>query len=210
MPCRHKFYDNLYIEYAKDCKPITLIVGTFNPEWPEKNYAQWFYGRTENNFFWEVLPGLYNTENLRDEPVDRWKSFCKDNKIALTDLIAEIKTADRNNANHYDLIASYSDKNIEENFAGENDLVTVDIVRILQENKSIKYVFLTRGAQKQPWRSLWKPVKEFCKQNGIIVKELLTPSGYAFYQYSKKEREQFDSLSDFITGKWRNKFHQIH
>lgn len=207
MPCHHKFYDDLYIDYAKDWKPDTLIVGTFNPEWPEDNYAEWFYGRTDNNYFWEVLPALYNKETLRKESVDSWKSFCKDNKIALTDLISEIKRADRNNANHYDLIASFSDKNIEVNFVGENDLVTVDIVRILQENKSIKYVYLTRSAQKQPWRRLWKPVKVFCNQNGLTVKELLTPSGYAFYKYSKKERKQFNSLSDFITGRWRDKWH---
>lgn len=47
MPCNHKFQEDLNLERL-DFKPTTLIVGTFNPEWPDGNQAQWFYGRTHD------------------------------------------------------------------------------------------------------------------------------------------------------------------
>jgi hypothetical protein len=60
MACNHKFKDDLTIDYAKDWNPTTLIVGTFNPEWTDNNSADWFYGRTENNYFWSVTTSLWN------------------------------------------------------------------------------------------------------------------------------------------------------
>lgn len=205
MPCRHKFYEDLYIEYAKDWKPTTLIVGTFNPEWPEKNYAQWFYGRTENNLFWTVLPGVYNQQSLICSNKDSWFSFCKENKIALTDLISCIKTADVSNEDHYSIVASYSDASIAKHFSQNEDLELVDIVNILKENPSIKHVYLTRSANSGLWKKLWEPVREYCIQNGINVNELLTPSGYARIKYFKENRSQFDTLSSFIISKWNDK-----
>lgn len=208
MPCRHKFSDDLYIKYAKDWNPTTLIVGTFNPEWPEKNYAQWFYGRTENNLFWTVLPCVYNQQSLICSNKENWLIFCKENKIALTDLISCIKTADVSDKDHYSKIASYSDASIAKHFSKNEDLELVNIVRILQENSSIKHVYLTRGANSGLWKKLWKPVREYCIQNGINVNELLTPSSYARYQYKSEFRMEFDTLSSFIISKWKDKWHK--
>ena len=41
MPCNHKFIEDLNLENL-DFQPTTLIVGTFNPSWPENNQAQCF------------------------------------------------------------------------------------------------------------------------------------------------------------------------
>ena len=87
MPCNHKFKSDLTIDYAKSWNPVTLIVGTFNPEWVDNNSANWFYGRVENNFFWSVLPQVYGQKNMLCKSDQDWKEFCKDNKIAITDLI---------------------------------------------------------------------------------------------------------------------------
>lgn len=209
MPCRHKFYDDLYIEYAKDWNPTTLIVGTFNPEWPEKNYAQWFYGRTENNLFWTVLPGVYNQQSLICSNKESWVSFCKENKIALTDLISCIKTADASNEDHYSIVASYSDSSIAKHFSKKEDLDLVNIVEILKVNPSIKHVYLTRGANPGLWKKLWEPVREYCIQNDISVNELLTPSGNARFQFRAEDRIEYDTLSAFVIQKWKGKWHNI-
>jgi hypothetical protein len=79
MPCPHKFQKCLNLDKL-DFAPETLIVGTFNPAWPEDNYAEWFYGRTGNNYFWDVLAessislimNLYEPRGLTH--VD-WKTF---------------------------------------------------------------------------------------------------------------------------------------
>jgi len=52
MACNHKFIEYLNLENL-DFEPTTLIVGTFNPEWPAGNQAEWFYGRTHNQDYME-------------------------------------------------------------------------------------------------------------------------------------------------------------
>ena len=63
MACNHKFQNELSLQ-GLDYVPTTLIVGTFNPEWPEGNNARWFYGRTDNNYFWDLLPKMFGDEGL--------------------------------------------------------------------------------------------------------------------------------------------------
>jgi hypothetical protein len=202
MACNHKFKSDLNISYAKDWLPETLIVGTFNPEWTDNNSAQWFYGRVENNFFWSVLPQIYGEKSMLCKDVKDWKRFCQNNKIALTDLIECITTA--NYDEHKNIISGFSDKAIEDNFK-INDLKTVKIIEIIKSNPTIKNVYFTRGANQGLWKKLWQPIKKHCNENKINCIELLTPSGYAFYQFNKAERMKYDSLSSFITAKWKIK-----
>ncbi|MEY4604366.1 MAG: hypothetical protein RIT43_1658, partial [Bacteroidota bacterium] len=65
MPCNHKFIKDLQLQYV-DWEVKTLFIGTFNPEWEEcaSNYAQWFYGRTQRNDFWCILPTVHGTNSL--------------------------------------------------------------------------------------------------------------------------------------------------
>src|SRR4051812_31067835 len=114
MPCDHKFKEDLDIGYAKDWTPSTLIIGTFNPEWTDNNLADWFYGRTENNYFWSVLPQVYDQSSMLCKSKNDWQFFCKENKIAITDLIRSIRTA--NYEQHRKVISGFSDKAIEDNF----------------------------------------------------------------------------------------------
>jgi len=205
MACKHKFINDLHIEYAIEWKPEILIVGTFNPEWADNNSADWFYGRTENNYFWKVLPELFNEESMLCSTKEYWMRFCKTHKIAITDLIEDITTA--NKEEHKNIINGFSDKAIEENFPF-NELKTVTITDILIKTPSIKQVYLTRGATQGLWRKLWKPVKDYCLLNNIHCEELLTPSGYSFYQYTKEERLKYASLSEFILARWKEKWNK--
>jgi len=206
MPCNHKFKGDLNIDYSKTYNPTTLVVGTFNPEWPDNNSANWFYGRIESNYFWNILPKIYNEESLLCSDESKWLQFCSKKKIAITDLIASIKSA--NKETHMSIISGYSDKSIQDNFKYD-ELELVPITEILGSNRSIKHVYLTRSAKQGLWKNLWRPIKEYCDENGLSCQELLTPSPYARYQYSKEEKERYSSLSEFIAGRWKAKWHSL-
>ena len=141
MPCTHKFADYLNLDHL-DFEPTTLIVGTFNPGWENiNNNAQWFYGRTRNNYFWDVLPRLYENRNLRQENHIEWKQFCSRNSIALTDLLQSINDANPEDPNHIAAIQNFKDTEIANVF---NDFIPTNIIEILQNNPTINKVYLTR------------------------------------------------------------------
>lgn len=177
MACNHKFQK--YLSLSKlDFVPITLIVGTFNPVWPNENEAEWFYGRTKNNNFWDLLPRVYKQKSLINSSQQKWKAFCKEKKIAITDLIECINDANENNLEDVKLLSTFSDKSITTKF---KDFKFIKIVELLKQNTEIKNVYFTRGATDNFWKKLWKPVEQYCNGNGITTKTLITPSGYAYY-----------------------------
>lgn len=213
MACPHKFQEYLTLERL-DFEPTTLIVGTFNPAWPAENSAQWFYGRThdeygnQNNNFWEVLPRLYGEESLINATPAEWKSFCRRHKIAITDLISCIDDARQDCPDHVKALKGYSDKAIAEGFNGQ---VPVHIAQLLKQHLTIQYVYLTRGTGETFWKRLWLPVKQFSTRNSKRERTLLTPSGYAFYQHGRYNNEntnhQIPRLQDFILMRWQEQWH---
>jgi hypothetical protein len=213
MACNHKFQQHLNLERL-DFKPVTLIVGTFNPEWPESNLASWFYGRTHdqkgnvNNNFWDVLPRLYGEPSLLNASDIAWKAFCKRNEIAVTDLISGI--ADANRPEHDLVMGGYSDDKISKDFHQHH---FTDIVALLQNNPTIKNIYLTRGAKPTFWSRIWRPVNQYCLQKDLHVDTLLTPSGYAFYQHGRynntNPQQIITNLNDFILMKWQEKWHKL-
>jgi len=208
MPCNHKFQEYLNLNHL-DFNPTTLIVGTFNPEWPLNNHAGWFYGRTNNNYFWDVLPRLYNQESLINSNAEVWKQFCHNNLIAITDLISSIQDAHIENAQHNMWLGNYGDNNITQNFQGQ---VLVDIIGLLINNPTITNVYLTRGSGEQFWGDIWNPVRDFCDANDIDCKELLTPSSNARFQQGRYNRHNPDhqlNLADFILMRWQQQWHHL-
>lgn len=209
MPCPHKFQEYLNLEKL-DFAPETLIVGTFNPAWLEDNYAEWFYGRTGNNYFWDVLPRLYQPDlNLRTkgyEHVD-WKLFCKENKIAITDLIYSIEDADPANPNHHKALKSYSDATISKQFSA---ITFTDIVGVLERYPSINSAYLTTQAKIDMFNQKWSEVEKYGKEKEIIVKRLLTPSAGARFQmreYKRKNPSDKTPLRNFIYKSWLEVWH---
>jgi hypothetical protein len=201
MACKHKFYDDLKLQYC-NWNIDTLIIGTFNPEWPKKNHAEWFYGRKTNNF-WYVLPKIYGENDLTCSTTESKKEFCCKYRIGITDLISCIKTAD--DMKHLNIISSFSDKAIQDNFKLEN-LELVNVLEIIKKNSTIKNVYLTRSAT-GIWKKIWDPIRKHCIENNIKCEELITPSNYAFFQYKIKERGKHPSLEDFIYSRWKEKWH---
>jgi len=209
MPCRHKFQDYLNLDLI-DFAPTTLIVGTFNPDWPEGNNAQWFYGRTQNNYFWDILPGLYGLPSLINEHINQWKQFCHDHQIALTDLIRCICDANEQVEEHIRLLENYSDSNIANEF--EDHSIT-DIILLLRAFDSITSVYLTRGANEPFWSNLWNPIADYCSNHGIHCRTLLTPSSYARFQLGPYNEEHPDNplgLNDYILMRWQAVWHDNH
>jgi len=214
MACRHKFHDYLTLE-GIDYEPTTLIVGTFNPEWPEGNKAEWFYGRThdeysnQNNNFWEVLPRLYGLPSLINATPFDWRKFCRNNSIAITDLIYSINDATEGNLEHEATLQTYSDKAIAEKF---NENVPVDIVGILEANPCIQNIYLTRSASGKLWGKLWTPIRRYARiHQNIRIQPLITPSGYAYFQHGKWNKENPDNqirrLADFVLMRWQEVWH---
>jgi hypothetical protein len=215
MACLHKFHNELTLE-GLNYQPNTLIVGTFNPIWPDGNNAQWFYGRThdeygnQNNNFWDVLPRLYNEDSLINAGPDEWKSFCHRKAIAITDLIYSIDDAIENNPTHRQILSTYSDKDIATKFEQHT---FVDIELILRNHPTIQNVYLTRGIGETFWRRRWRTVIAYANQNNIYESRLLTPSGYAFYQQgrynNRNPQNRIENLADFILMAWEEVWHEL-
>lgn len=205
MSCDHKFKKYLTLEKL-DFEPKILIIGTFNPE-IEGNTAKWFYGRFDNNF-WDVLPRIYKKNSMRCSTPNDWKLFCKENQIAITDLITSIEDADLNDEIHRAKLRTYSDKSIAEGF--HNHRFT-DVVSLLVKNPTINQVYLTRGIGETFWKKAWRPVRNYALGNNLQLGNLITPSGYAFYQqgkYNKLNPTNPLSLEDFILMKWNEVLNQ--
>lgn len=207
MPCQHKFINYLNLERL-DFEPTTLIVGTFNPAWPEGNRAEWFYGRTARNYFWDVLPRLYNGENYRKENSNCWKTFCKGNKIVLTDLITSINDAEVDNKEHQDILKSYLDTSIADYF---DDFEFTDLKGILAKYPTIKNIYLTRNKGVELFDEEWQKVEDYVKNKpDYHVKNLLTPSASARFQikeYKKEFPNDKTPLRNFIHREWKNQWH---
>ncbi len=200
MACLHKFTEDLSLEHLR-FQPTTLIIGTFNPGWDKlNNPATWFYGRTRNNYFWDVLPRLHWQSSLRNAGIKEWKAFCHQNKIALTDLIYSIDDADENNPDHVAYLSSYRDDLITQYF---KCFTYIDIPGILAKHKTIKHIFLTRSINGTFWRQRWQPIVNYCEKHSIKAQTLLTPSGGARFQMPKDENL---SLGDFILQEWQRKW----
>lgn len=203
MPCLHKFHDDLNLEHL-DFEPTTLFVGTFNPLWPVNNPAQWFYGRTQRNYFWDVMPRIVNGQNLRNATVNEWKLFCSEHHVALTDIIASIDDAHEDNDEHQRILRNYRDNAIADNF---EHFTFTNITQLVQQNPTIDRVFFTRQQGIPLFDEQWNLVVEYCQANGIQVGNLLTPSASARFQielYLLANPDDLTPLRNFIFQEWNN------
>jgi hypothetical protein len=177
MPCPHKFFADLNLDRI-DFEPLTLIVGTFNPAWPANNAAGWFYGRTRNNYLWDVLPRLHGQPDLRNSGPDDWKAFCRVNRVALTDLLAVILDANEDDPAHRKLLGNYLDSDIATKF---REFEFTDMAALLEANSSIRQVYLTRQPGIPLFDSRWALVEQFAGEHperGLHVRQLLTVASF--------------------------------
>ena len=188
--CKHKFQDHLKLDYVNwDVK--TLFIGTFNPGCCEKeeNSAEWFYGRTDRNMFWNTLGYIYsNNPRLGDErKPELWMSFCKENKIAVTDLIYEVNELDLSNGeDKNNLCSGFSDKKLE-NYILQNKVTSSKVENLINNSpklKNVEFVYLTRRGADNPWNSLWNPIQNICNKREIHISTLTTPGGFNYFQFN--------------------------
>ena len=207
MSCNNKFQNELDLTLL-DYEPETLIVGTFNPGPPIVNPAEWFYGRTASSCFWDILPRLYGEQSLIDATAADWKLFCRNKRIAITDLIGAIDDVDADNPEHIKALGGFADRAIEYNF---DDFEFINIVQILQRRPTIRNVYLTRGITDAYWKHLWNPVMQYCNKNGIRERKLLPPSNGELYQhgaYNEQHPENRIALvEDYILMRWQQEWH---
>ncbi|TCZ65186.1 hypothetical protein [Flaviaesturariibacter aridisoli] len=208
MPCPHKFQCDLNLENL-DFHPTELMIGTFSPSWPKGNRAEWFYGRTSNNYFWDVLPRMFDPEtSLMKGTARHWKDFCKEKKVALTDMISCINDAEE--GKHDTVLKGYVDLDIATRF---HDFDFTDISGILCRYTSIKNVYLTRQAGIQLFDEQWDKIRLFAQSHldrKVNFKMLLTPSKNArFHMDDYKETNPGDPkpLRNFIYQSWQKVWH---
>lgn len=207
MPCYHKFQEYLNLDRI-DFEPETLIIGTFNPAWPQGNNAEWFYGRTRNNYFWDVLPRIHNSSlNLRKHGAHAWKTFCHDNRIALTDIITSINDANEDNEEHQAILRTYLDQTIADYF---EDFTFTNIVDLLVHHPTISSVYFTRQPGINLFDQQWELVRKYAAKNGKNAINLITPSASARFQirqYRLENPQDKTPLRNYIFREWENAWH---
>jgi hypothetical protein len=207
MPCDHKFQNELNLGLI-DYEPTTLIVEPFNPELGASNSATWFYGRTEENCFWDVVPRIYGEASLIKATANEWKQFCRNKQIAITSLISSIDDAEPGNPGHARILEGFSDKAIAYHF---DDFSFVGIAQILQQRPSIRNVYLTRGVTEAFWRHLWNPVMQYCSRNNLHERKLVPPTAESAYQHMGYNEQhpgtQIQLFEDYILMRWREEWH---
>lgn len=207
MSCDHKFSKHLELNTI-DFQPTTLIIGTFNPQWPDGNEAEWFYGRTAENYFWDIVPRIYGQGSLLNESPEVWKQFCRENQIALTDLITSIDDANPQNKNHNKVLGGFSDKAIVYNF---DDFTFTNIIGLLQKQPTIRNVYLTRGATEAFWKHLWNPIVHYCNVHKLHQRVLLTPTADDLYQHQAYNNDNLQApiplVQDYLLMRWQQEWH---
>jgi hypothetical protein len=214
MSIRHKFYQNNFengfqtinaILATTPYKPEVMIVGTFNPETPNTNFADFYYGR---NFFWPSIYNLFINDGIfltkrrmptRGNPLPSIKpslpqifQLCSKLKLTFSDLVLEI--FNNNNSNYqflqngniifkdieYNLIQDGRKWKVEGlqqlSLVDEVNWNTQNIINYLIENPQIKTIYFTR-----------KPIGVWAEQWNLIVNHscikdrrttnIFTPSG---------------------------------
>jgi len=187
MACQHRFKNELLPNW----KIKYLFIGTFNPEWNNKNNnAAYFYGRNTNDF-WYIMPQVFNNDSLMDKKYRTDKEclikFLKENEIGLTDLISIIKNVSEDNPVNKNDLLSFKDKKIEKY---EIEFNICNIKKLIDNNKELIGVYFTRNIDnKSIICQKWIEIKEYCKRKKINANELITPSrGYRRNGYNRDKK----------------------
>lgn len=194
MSCPHRFRNDLQLQYV-DWEVRTLFIGTFNPSWDlPNNTAEWFYGRTARNDFWNILPTIHTGDGLIPGTPDLWKSFCKKHRIAITDIITSLNDADQNNPEHVENVGGFQDEKLT-----AYDIQLTNIPALLEENQSIKQICITRMTLPNPWNELFQATIDWVAnhpERNIQIRKLRSPSRGA-------RKGVVGNFTDFIANQWQ-------
>lgn len=206
MPCSHRFLgkhiqNSLFPSWEYDY----LFTGTFNPGWTfqKGQSAAYFYGRTRNNYYWDLTPEVWGKNKLRKANATAWEQFLQQNRIGITDLIKGIDDADQTNPKHVEWLFDKTDtglvkfKNIVWN--------TPEIVnRINDQEHKLKAVFITNQKAPDIIEAQIQMIEQAAKQDNVDFVRLITPSAGARFQFSKGTK-----LYPTLLNEWKLKIEPI-
>jgi hypothetical protein len=213
MPIKHKFYSSDFGNGFEShnailqtpYEPEVLILGTFNPDTPNSNFADFYYGR---NYFWPAFKKLIKNEanvenrprmprigNIRhplDPSLSEVKEICARLKLTFADFIVEVfhkedpicKMLDNDNVTFNNLEFNLIQDGLKNGIEGLSKLDefgqihwnTENIIDYIESNPTIKNVYLTR----QPtgvWKSHWIYIQRKFKNRELNFTNIFTPSG---------------------------------
>lgn len=200
-----RFYTENCILKSDKYKAEIIILGTFNPQTPNSNHADFFYGR---NFFWRAFKNMfiYNAVVLQhrrmpqtgapaailDPTLNEIFDLCLSLKLTFSDLIVEVfhngnpqyeLTANDNvifEEKEYNLIQDGKKGNInglqQLDIAGQINWNTDNIIKYLCDNPQIRSIYFTR----RPigiWAEQWNKIISHESIKGRNFTNIFTPSG---------------------------------
>lgn len=214
MAIQHKFYNTVFgngfsttnaILNVTPYKPEVMIVGTFNPNTPYANFADFFYGR---NFFWPAFKNLFVHNNVTllnrrmppngappaqlNPTLSEIYEMCIKLKLTFSDLVLQVLHV--NNPNYqilpndniifngqeYNLIQDGQQGTIgglqQLNVLGQIDWNTENIINYLCKNPQIKSIYFTRRPT-GIWAAQWNLIINHSCMTGRLTTNIFTPSG---------------------------------
>jgi len=214
MPVRHKFYQtdfgngfathNAILDIVP-YRPEVMILGTFNPETPNANFADFYYGR---NFLWTAFKNLFilqqlvlqnrrmpqngNPPAVLDPTLLEIFEICFRLKLTFSDLVLEVLHTDNPNfqlLQNDNVIFNQQEFNLiqdgqNENVGGLQQLNTIDqvnwntqnIIKYLCDNPQIKSIYFTRRPT-GIWADHWNQIINHECMTGRLLTNIFTPSG---------------------------------
>lgn len=214
MPIRHKFYQtNLGNGFQTHSailditpyEPKVMFIGTFNPDTPNANAADIFYGR---NYFWTAFKNLFVHNGIvllnrrmpqngpapaiLDPTLNEIFKMCVNLHLTFADLISE--TLHNNNPQYhlllndnvifngheYNLIQDGRQGNIggleQLDHAGQVNWNTNAIIKFLCARPSITQIYFTRRPT-AIWGAEWNRIVNHNCMTGRLLTNIYTPSG---------------------------------
>lgn len=185
-------------------QPKILIIGTFNPNTPHANFADFFYGR---NFFWPAFTNLFISNKIiltkkrmptRGKPnetlnptLKEIKELCCKLELTFCDLISQVlhynnpsyKILQNDNIiyneHEYNLIQDGKKNGILglDNLDSLNQVEwsTKHIIEYLSRNSQIKHIYFTRKPT-GVWKRQWNDIICSCRNSNRFFTNIFTPS----------------------------------
>ena len=213
MPIQHKFYQTNFgngfethnaILDTTPYKPEVMFVGTFNPDTPNANFADFFYGR---NFFWPAFKNLFIHNamvipNRRMPPngipqavlnptLQEIFDLCKTLKLTFSDLALEVLQYNNPvsqlspndnvifNGVEYNLIQDGQNGNVgglqQLNALAQVNWNAQNIINYLDNNPQIKTIYFTRRPT-GIWSDQWNLIINHYFVAGRLTTNIFTPS----------------------------------
>jgi hypothetical protein len=210
---KHKFYQTNFgngfethnaILDITPYKPEVMIIGTFNPNTLNANFADFFYGR---NFFWPAFINMFVMNNVdlqnrrmpsngvpRDilnPTLQKIFDLCDELKLSFSDLVLEVVHNNNPlyqilkndniilNSQEYNLIQDGRKENIngleQLNKLGQVHWNTQNIIKYLCENPQIKSIYFTRRPT-GVWAHQWNTIVNDKCIKGRLTTNIFTPS----------------------------------